>query len=641
MLPLINLDVPTLRVQAGPGTGKTFGLRLRVLRLLHPDGLGLDPGRVLVCTFNRAIAADLASEIDEELARYALKRPPVKTVHRLAMELLGESGRFLLDHEIEAMVYDIRCKHPDLNEKYERKQRLAMRALREHEAGLKDHTALSQAAHHWLAAHAAQLVGDVPRRAERRLAQGDLETKRYSHIIVDEFQDLTEGEARLLLRLRREGASFVALGDRKQSIYAFRGNAERGLAALPDLVDGGVTDHSMDECQRCYKEVVDLSNAVMALENEPLRPVRGPGGQVHIVHFKTPDDETRTMAKEIVRVYRATPDDKHLVLVTRRKWGYSLRTAIRSEDPNIDVQTVYGEDILETWPAREAFLLLSILGDPTDAVSIRSWVGYATVPDGRKFKAAERNGPAYCNLWAERGVLSLQKAMELADQPETEFAGSGRRGLLERLGRLRDLSQTVDIALPTEQVIRLVLSPDRWITFKNDLSDLARADLERLQIEALRLVNELEEPTLYNVVVALRSRIATREPLGLEGAPDIRIVTLWGAKGLTADYVYLLGLVDEALPGPYDAESTGLSEADHLDEQRRLLYVSLTRSKNALVVSRPQMIRIGQIPALGLQMPRRKNRFWAYLSPCRFFEDLDQALLPESIPGTEWGGIRV
>src|SRR6476646_6476366 len=53
VLPLINCDCKTMRVPAGPGTGKTFGLRRRVLRLLHPDGLGVSPNRVLVCTFNR------------------------------------------------------------------------------------------------------------------------------------------------------------------------------------------------------------------------------------------------------------------------------------------------------------------------------------------------------------------------------------------------------------------------------------------------------------------------------------------------------------------------------------------------------------------------------------------------------------
>ena len=52
------------------------------------------------------------------------------------------------------------------------------------------------------------------------------------------------------------------------------------------------------------------------------------------------------------------------------------------------------------------------------------------------------------------------------------------------------------------------------------------------------------------LVEQLRYRIATREPMGQGGVEGIRIVTLWGAKGLTADFVYIIGLVDEALPRP-------------------------------------------------------------------------------------------
>lgn len=58
VLPLINDDAPIIRVEAGPGTGKTFGLCRRVLRLLHPDGLGTSGEKVAVVAFNRVIAKE-------------------------------------------------------------------------------------------------------------------------------------------------------------------------------------------------------------------------------------------------------------------------------------------------------------------------------------------------------------------------------------------------------------------------------------------------------------------------------------------------------------------------------------------------------------------------------------------------------
>jgi superfamily I DNA/RNA helicase len=125
--------------------------------------------------------------------------------------------------------------------------------------------------------------------------------------MIDEFQDLTEIEARLVLGLRAENGKVVALGDRKQSIYAFRGNEGRGLDILPELTTGAVIDHPMDECQRCPSEIVLLANDVMAFYGEPLQDVRGAGGQLHQVYFHTPEAEKKRMAAEIIRVARARP----------------------------------------------------------------------------------------------------------------------------------------------------------------------------------------------------------------------------------------------------------------------------------------------------------------------------------------------
>src|SRR5215468_3625311 len=70
VLPLINTDAETIRVEAGPGTGKTFGLVRRVERILHPDGLGVSGKDVLVVAFNRVIAKQLGTEINERLQTF-------------------------------------------------------------------------------------------------------------------------------------------------------------------------------------------------------------------------------------------------------------------------------------------------------------------------------------------------------------------------------------------------------------------------------------------------------------------------------------------------------------------------------------------------------------------------------------------
>jgi ATP-dependent DNA helicase UvrD/PcrA len=643
VLPLINDDCPTLRVPAGPGTGKTFGLRRRVLRLLHPDGLGVQSSRVLVCAFNRVIAADLRNEIEVELELYGLELPVIRTIHGLAAELAGQAPRFLLPQEIEAMVYDVRTAHPEFDATYERRQSKVLRALREHEAGLATHAALATAAREWLADHHADMVGELPRVVETRLRGGDFQDQRYDHIIIDEFQDLTETEARLALGLRAADGRVVALGDKKQSIYAFRGNEGQGLDALPGYVGGEVVDHVMDECQRCPEEIVGLANEVMAVYNEPLQPVRGPGGQVAQLVFRSPHSEHELIAQEVVRVFRERPNDTHLVLVTRRKWGYDIRNAIREIDPEIHAQTVFSEDILETWPAREAFVFLSILGDPSDAVALRDWISYRE-PDaeGKNWKAPKRNAEAYAHLREADGVLSLDTALQIAEMNERDLSGSGRRNVLQRLQRLRDLRDQLPDSEDPRVLVDQILDPDRWVTEATGENGLASEDIQRLRREAERTLDEAEqELTLASLVQSLRYRIATREPLGEEEEPDIKIVTLWGAKGLTADFVYVVGLCDEALPGRFEPDATGLTEAEHKREQLRLLYVSLTRAKLALVISRPTKIRRGEVPSLGLRTTTNRNRHWQYLSQCEFFSLLSPESIPDAIDGEDWDGLEL
>jgi superfamily I DNA/RNA helicase len=427
--------------------------------------------------------------------------------------------------------------------------------------------------------------------------------------------------------------------ERKQSIYAFRGNAEKGLAALPELIDGDIADHPMDECWRCPQEIVELANAVMALENEPLQPVKGPGGRLHVVHFPSPEEEIKRIAQEALKTYLARPTDKHLVLVTRRKWGYELRSAIREMDASVPVETIFAEDVLESWPAREAFIFLSILADPNDPVALRDWVAYQEDDEGRGFKAPRRNAEAYLNLKGRIGSFTVEKLVGLREEPATSFHGTGRGQLYGRIHRLLALLDRFDRDRPPADVVADVFDAARWIDYTGPEADLARDDMGRLLAESTRLLDE--DPNLEVLGRRLRYRIATREPLGEEPRGGIRIVTLWGAKGLTADWVYLVGLADEALPGPHDEDESGLELSEHLAEQRRLLYVSLTRARRCLVLSRATRLRRGMVMALGLKRTSNGTRWHQVLKPCQFFEDVPHEALPASVDGASWGGVTI
>jgi superfamily I DNA/RNA helicase len=169
-----------------------------------------------------------------------------------------------------------------------------------------------------------------------------------------------------MFRLRRPGGQIVALGDPRQSIYTFRGNDRQGLAKLEaHLADGHtVPDIAITECQRCPKPIVVAANKLMALSGvEEMVPASEAAANLLLVTWNMPNAEAAGMAAAIVKNIQANPDDRHLVMVTRRQFGYWLRDKIAELDPNLRVELGFSEGFLESWAAREAFVLFSLLID--------------------------------------------------------------------------------------------------------------------------------------------------------------------------------------------------------------------------------------------------------------------------------------
>jgi superfamily I DNA/RNA helicase len=140
---------------------------------------------------------------------------------------------------------------------------------------------------------------------------------------------------------------------------------------------------------------------------------------------------------------------------------------------------------------------------------------------------------------------------------------------------------------------------------------------------------------LRRVAERFRRQIATNEPLETGDPSDLQVTTLWGAKGVTAEHVYILGVCKEALPGKRRDEYPG-TDAEYVDEQRRLFYVSITRTKSTLVISRA--LRVGRGPAkqLGLTVTTG-SKYWADLKMSPFLHDII-GLLPAAVPGDSWAG---
>ena len=648
---IINFDDDIILVEAGPGTGKTFGLVRRVQRILHPQGLGVPGAQVLVVAFNRAIAKQLRQDIDERLKQSPHEGEPViRTVHALCLEVMDRDLRILLPHEVEAMIFDILYNHPQLREKYENQPK-AKQAFHNHVAKLENHTPLWQAVQRWLRRHHAELISELPNLLLNKLKGGDFTDRTYQHVIVDEFQDLTPGEQQLFLELKDEEGKFVALGDPRQSIYAFRGNDREGLdkiAKLPISSGRTIKQISMNECHRCPQQVVEAANQLMGLyPAERMVPKSDIPANTHVVVWKSLIAEAEGMAQAIVENLQAHPEEQHLVMVTRRHFGYLLREQILKLSPDLKIELSFSENLLETWAVREAFLYFCLFAD-ADAPTWRAWLGYQNSNNGENFKASERNAEAYLKFLTRCQDEITERAVEQLANCSKQPPGKGGKNFWERAKRFFELKKHFqwdgEDALT---LINTVFDTSEWNVDQSSDPETAKIDMELILSKVHDIYQELQEDPeleksglteqqqLKQVAIRLRYEIATRESFAPNEESDLQVATLWGAKGVTADHVYVIGLCEETIPGSLRDEYPR-TEEEFFEEQRRLFYVSITRSRKTLVLSRALQIRRGEAAQLGLAQ-KQKNKFLQSLEMSSYLHDII-GYLPPYQKGENWKG---
>jgi superfamily I DNA/RNA helicase len=189
-----------------------------------------------------------------------------------------------------------------------------------------------------------------------------------------------------------------------------------------------------------------------------------------------------------------------------------------------------------------------------------------------------------------------------------------------------------------ETLISNVFDPARWKPWAPDDEEAVKNDFDVVLELSLGLLEETlgsAEERLQNVARKLRSHIACRDTdTAAQGKPDLTIATLWSAKGVTADHVYVLGLCHEAIPGTKREDYPGTVK-EHFEEQQRLFYVTVTRSKGTLVLSRALRVKRGDASKLGLGV--HGTAYYADLRISTFLTSL-LSKLPTPVAGEDWAG---
>ncbi len=554
---------------AGPGTGKSFAMKRRVARLLEAENI--EPDRLLAVTFTRVAAEDLHREL-VSLDVQGAERLHGRTLHSLAMSILmrnhvlptlGRHPRPLNKFELEPLLEDLNKVHGD---KHARRRLIraygaAWARLQTEEPGFA-RTAADQAFADelvdWLRLHEAMLMDEIVPHLFRYLRDnpGAPERHDYSHILVDEYQDLNRAEQDVLELLAHEGAICI-VGDDDQSIYRFRHAHPEGIREWVNLA---VSDqHAIDECRRCPTTVVRMANALISKNPGRSGGVmqerndNGPG-EVVVRQFRTAELEAVAVAEKIGALIAAGVAPGEIIVLAQRQ-TFANPIYHRLRDAGIPTKSYYAESSLDTLESQERFALLKLFLNREDRVALRWLLGN----DHTHWRAKPyRRILAHVRGSDDTPWVTLEKLS--AGTLKIAHTGS----LVERFEAIRDELDILAGAIDLGAFI------ERWLPEKDE-TQLLRETVDQC-------LGGLENPqqlfdALYDVI--------THPEIPLE-VTDVRIMSLHKSKGLSSPYVFIVGCVEGLLPGQPKEGTAPAEQAAQLEEDRRLFYVGITRVKASL-----------------------------------------------------------
>ena len=626
-----------LLVIAGAGTGKTNTLAHRVAHLVLE---GVAPERILLLTFTRRAAEEMtrrAQKIVAEVLRSRGGAPTVRlpwsgTFHSIANRLirrhaarLGLEPSFsVLDRGDAADLMDVE-RHAQglsgLEKRFPRKDTcLAIYSHRVNTQGTLKATL--DTVFPWCAEWEAELTRLFRAYVERKLANQALDYDdlllywhamladpplareigdAFDHVLVDEYQDTNALQAEILKALKPDGRGLTVVGDDAQAIYSFRAARVENILEFPQQYSPAAEVIALEENYRSTQAVLDAANALIAEGTrqyaKTLRATRGAGARPRYVSVA---DDTAQAGYVVTRVLEARERGvplRHQAVLFRNS-HHSDVLELELVRRNIPYVKYGGLKFLEAAHVKDLLAVLRWADNPKNrvaafrALQLLPGIGPATAERcvthfeaaGHRWEALAAFAPPPLGAEPWPAFAALMRAIAA---PEGPWQG--------QIGRVRDWYLPI---LEQKYEAAQARAGDLW-------------QLERIAMQHATREHFLTE-------LALDPPRATGD---LAGAPlldeDYLILsTIHSAKGQEWDSVYLLNLADGNFPSEF---ATG--NPAQIEEERRLLYVAMTRAKRELHLIAPlkyylpQQTRRGDAHVYGAQSRFMTRAVMARLEP--------------------------
>jgi len=599
-------DGPLLIV-AGAGTGKTTTLACRVGHLVER---GVRPERILLLTFSRRAAREMLSRAERSAGHRDTGRVWGGTFHAVANRLIRLHGRPLglrpdftvLDQSDGADVMNLLREElgfASRERRFPRKDTLASIYSRTVNAGEKLSDVL-QRHYPWCIDEADGIRAvfqayTVRKREQNVLDYDDLllfwkalatapQTREglasmFDHVLVDEYQDTNALQADILEGIRPPDTprNLTVVGDDAQSIYGFRAATVRNILEFPTRF-GGATVIGLEQNYRSIPPILSASNAAIKLSRQrhektlwsARHGVRRPMLRTCLDEAEQCDFVCRSVLQHREE---GVPLKQQAVLF--RAAHHSDLLEVELARRNIPFVKYGGLKFLEAAHVKDALSLLRVLENPFDEVS---WFRVLQLPEGV--------GPATARRLMDE--LGVRRVNDDQPSPLLRFLEEPVAVPKVSVSAVKELRAALGDCLADETIMPPAAQLDRLRSFlepvfarRYDGASARGRDLEQLEL----LASGYETRGRFVSELTLDPPSSTGDLAGppLVDEDWLVLSTIHSAKGLEWDVVHVIHAADGMIPSDM---STG--DDDEIEEERRLLYVAMTRARDALIVSFPQ-----------------------------------------------------
>jgi len=606
---------PPLLVIAGAGSGKTSTLAHRVAQLID---CGADPGRLLLLTFSRRAASEMSRRVERILSRRAPAHaasaisslPWAGTFHSVGARLLREyaarigidPGFTIQDRQDSADLLNL-ARHGLGFSSREKRFPLKGTCLAIYSAVLNTQATLGevlQSSFPWCAEWQAELrslFGEYvhSKQAQQVLDYDDLllywaqmvgETElgreigeRFSHVLVDEYQDTNRLQAAILLAMKPDGRGLTVVGDDAQSIYAFRGATVRNILDFPNHFTPPAQLLTLDRNYRSTQPILDAANRVIALASErftkDLWSERSAAEKPRLVAVRDEAEQASYVVEQVL-ARREGGVRLRSQAVLFRTAQHSVRVEIELKRRNIPFVKFGGLRFLEAAHVKDVLAILRWAQNRRDRLA-----GF------RAMQLVAGIGPRSASRVLANVAAAAPACLLLDEQPVPEAAKPAWR-----------------------EFAALIASCSAggapWPTAGERVCRWYQEQIERLHEDPLPRQADIEQLALIAATYPSAERFLTELVLDPPSASSdeagpplldedyLILSTIHSAKGQEWTAVSILNAVDGCIPSDM---ATGSAAA--IEEERRLLYVAMTRARSHLDLVLPQRFHVTQQPGFG------------------------------------------